>query len=149
MTYQKCVKHIAKTSNSKANNGVDNEQKVWHQRPENKARMKAYREEYYQRPENKAKHNAYQKAYYQRPEVKAKCKAYNQRPEVKAYREEYSQKPENKARAKAYWKAYRPRGSLFYKQYGITMTEMGRIMGVSKEAIRKRFVRLNRKMDIN
>ena len=106
MTYQKCVKHIAKTSNSKANNGVDNGVKEWHQRPENKARMKAYREE-------------------------------------------YSQKPENKARAKAYWKAYRPRGSLFYKQYGITMTEMGRIMGVSKEAIRKRFVRLNRKMDIN
>ena len=53
------------------------------------------------------------------------------------------------SRLKPYWKGYRPRGSLFYKQYGITMTEMGRIMGVSKEAIRKRFVRLNRKMDIN
>ena len=90
---QKCVKHIAKTSNSKANNGVDNEQKVWHRRPENKARYKAY------------------------------MRAYNQMPEVIARR-----------------KSYYPTNS-FYKQYGMTMAEMGRRVGITKEAIRKRFIR--------
>ena len=78
-------------------------------------------------------------------------KEWYQRPEVIARRKALSKRPENRAKRKAYYeihKKLRP-GTPFYKQYGITMTEMGSIMGVSKEAIRKRFIVLNRKMDID
>tara|TARA_R110000824_G_scaffold43061_4_gene126117 strand:+ start:4761 stop:5402 length:642 start_codon:yes stop_codon:yes gene_type:complete len=179
MTNQ-CVKHIAKTSNSKANNGVDNDIE-YYRRPEIKAKIKARMKAYQQRPEVKA----YRKEYYRRPEVIARRKAYGQRPEAIAYRKEYYRRPEAKAKAKtyskAYWqrpevianyqrpevkakaKAYQQRPEViarlkaryeklkklrpdpyfkrtpFYKQYGMTITEMGRRVGVSKEAIRRRY----------
>ena len=41
--------------------------------------VKAKRRAYYQKPEVKAKRKAYMKAYHQRPEVKAKKRAYYQK----------------------------------------------------------------------
>jgi hypothetical protein len=70
-----------------------------------KARERAYN----QKPEVKAKRKAYQRAYNQNPENKARERAYQQKPEVKAvkraYMKVYNQKPENKAKKKAYDKA--------------------------------------------
>ena len=88
--------------------------KAYRQRPEVKARMKAYKKAYDKRPEVKERRKTYMKVYHQKPEVKARMKdystAYYQRPEVKdkgkAYRKEYYQRPEVKARRKIYLKAY-------------------------------------------
>ena len=49
------------------------------QKPEVKAKKKAYMKAYQQRPEYKAYQKAYKKAYNQRPERKAYMKAYYQR----------------------------------------------------------------------
>ncbi len=110
------------------------------------------RKAYEQRPYVKAKKKAYMKEYYKRDYVKAKAKARRQRPEFKAKKKAYNQRPYVKARIRSYEqtrrKSYYSNNS-FYEQYGITMAEMGRIMGVSKEAIRLRFVKLNREMGIN
>ena len=116
------------------------DRKAYNQRPENKQKKRDYMKEYRKRDYVKAR----AKAQRQRPEVKAKLKAYNQRPYVKARIRSYEQRPEVVARRKSYYS-----NNSFYEQYGITMAEMGRIMGVSKEAIRLRFVKLNREMDIN
>ena len=109
-----------------------------------KAKLKAYHKAYYQRPEVKADRKAYHKAYYQRPEVIANRKAYFQRPEViahyKEYMTEYNKTYDQKRKKllpESKWKK-----TPFYKQYGMTMTEMGRLQGVSKETIRKRFNKL-------
>ena len=70
-------------------------------------------------------------------------KAYFQRSENIAYMKAYSQRPENKARAKARYeklKKLQP-ATPFYKQYGMTMAGMGRIVGVGREAIRQRYKR--------
>lgn len=70
-------------------------------RPEAKARRRVYK----QRPEVKAAIRAANKAYRQRPEVKAKRRAYKQRPEVKATRRAankvYMQRPKVKAKRNA------------------------------------------------
>ena len=73
------------------------------QKPEVKARQRAYKRAYMQKPEVKARQRAYQRAYYQKPEVKARQRAYRQKPEVKARQRAYRQKPEVKARKRAYY----------------------------------------------
>ena len=85
------------------------------------------------------------KAYMQRPEVIAKRKANLQIPEVIAKRKAYNQRPEVIAKTKARYEKLKKllphpwfKKNSFYKQYGMTMTEMGRKVGVSKEAIRLR-----------
>ena len=107
-------------------------QRMYEQKPETKAKRKAYRqspeakiyqkkrgEKYEKKPETKAKRKAYwmsskskkyqrarQKKYHQTPKFKKKLKIYHQTPEYKVYQKIFRQKPEYKKQQKEYTKKY-------------------------------------------
>ena len=81
--------------------------KAWAQKYRNTSEVKAKRKEYDSRPENKLR----RKKYTSKPEVRAKIqernKKYSARPDVKAKKKEYDSRPESKAKMKGYRKKYR------------------------------------------
>lgn len=87
------------------------QQKAYRQRPEVKAKARAWGKAYRARSEvvvrRKPYQKAYGKAYQQRPEVREKKKVYYARPEVrekkKAWEKVYYAKPLTKKRAKIYY----------------------------------------------
>ena len=85
--------------------------KTYHQKPENKARLKARTST----PEHKAKEKEYDRAYNQRPEVKARKKRWSRTPENKAKRKVYNSKPEAIAKRKVHQST--PEYKAYQKEY--------------------------------
>ena len=88
--------------------------KKYHQKPENKARLKARTST----PEHKAKEKEYDRAYNQRPEVKARKKRWSRTPENKAIRRERELTPKYKAKAKE--RRAKPENKAKQKEYDST-----------------------------